>query len=147
MEEIWKVYYHGLIVKYEVSNQGRVKRNGILIEPKIDKNNYYRIRGNILLHRAVAELFIPNPENKPCIDHINTNRLDNRAENLRWCTHKENCNNPISLIHRGKASKGRIPWNKGKETSLETKNKMSEARKQYWINYKNINNNINGSYN
>lgn len=48
------------------------------------------------LHRLIAQTFIPNPENKPCIDHINTDRTDNRVENLRWVTHKENCNNSIT---------------------------------------------------
>lgn len=44
------------------------------------------------IHRLVASTFLPNPENKKLIDHINNNKLDNRLENLRWATHKENSN-------------------------------------------------------
>lgn len=52
----------------------------------IDYKSYY-------VHRIIAKYFVPNPENKPFVDHINRNTHDNRAENLRWVTHKENMNN------------------------------------------------------
>lgn len=57
-------------------------------------------RKSCYVHRLVAEAFIPNPENKPNIDHINTDTLDNRVENLRWVTQKENLHNPISATRR-----------------------------------------------
>lgn len=53
------------------------------------------------VHRIVAETFIPNPESKPCVDHVDTDRQNNLVGNLRWATIKENQNNPISkLNHR-----------------------------------------------
>lgn len=97
---------------YEVSNFGRVRINGEIINPPV-YNNGYQFIGGFLVHRAVAEVFIPNPENKPFVDHINTNPLDNRVNNLRWVTAKENQNNTLTKRHMSDGSKGIAPWNKG----------------------------------
>ena len=81
---------------------------------------------NKLLHRLIAEAFIPNPDNKPCIDHINGDALDNRIENLRWCTYKENNNNPITKERKAVSS---IGVNKGRKHTEEFKLMMSEKFK------------------
>lgn len=108
-EGLYKVSTDGRVVgyqrEYSCGCSGRTKR--VLGEREVlgcvDKHGYRRVvlysgktKRRVFVHRLVAEAFIPNPENKPEIDHINTAPNDNRVENLRWCSHHENQNNPIT---------------------------------------------------
>ena len=72
-------------------------KTGKIAKPTLNKSNgYYQVclnGKNHLFHRILARQFISNPENLPCVDHKNLRRDDNRLENLRFCTNKQNCNN------------------------------------------------------
>ena len=143
--EVWKDIpdYEG---KYKASNLGRIKSlnfNGTGKE-KIMKlrtgNRYYMIalwkngiRKDYLLHRIVAETFIPNPENKPFINHKDENCFNNSINNLMWCTHKENMNWGTRNERISKANKGKvIPKNIREKISKSNKGKkISEEQKEY----------------
>ena len=110
--EIWARVFDADDV--EVSNKGRVrttnyKETGTLKILKTWKANGYEYisykdnKGIIkkrTVHRLVASAFLPNPDNKPEIDHLNNIRDDNNVENLSWVSKKENMNNPITVKNR-----------------------------------------------
>ena len=84
-------------------SKGQTIFNNVLINKE---NGYVRSKScNEYVHKLVAEAFIPNPFNKPEVDHIDNNKMNNSADNLQWVTHKENCNNLITRKHNSTNSK------------------------------------------
>lgn len=144
MEEVWKDV-PGFEGYYLVSNLGRInhinKKKGsnkyanplgiVDFESKVKSDKeYYKICRDYV-HRIVAKVFIPNPENKREVDHIDGNRHNNAVINLRWSTTKENANYPLRRKHISESLKGKhFGYWKGKHLSEETKNKISEIVKE-----------------
>lgn len=98
---------------YEIDKYGNIYRMGKLLKPQTNTQGYKHVRLSIdgkattcLIHRLVATVFIPNPENKPCVDHIDGNKLNNCVDNLRWVTTLENNNNPITKQRIGLSKSG-----------------------------------------
>ena len=107
--EQWKFVpeFEGL---YEVSNHGNVRSKTGVLKPYAAYKGYLYIdlyngskksRKKFSVHRLVALVWVPNPDNKPEIDHINGINTDNRAENLRWVTRSENCSNENTRYKNG----------------------------------------------
>lgn len=109
--EIWKPVsgFEGL---YEVSNIGRVRsltRYKKVIKPHIINTGYYQYqlwhKGKYRVafaHRLVAQAFVPNPDNKPYVNHKDENKLNNSFDNLEWVTHVENCRYGTAIERRTK---------------------------------------------
>lgn len=129
-KEVWKdVKDFG---GYKVSNNGRVRSldryvvdkngkrmfyNGIYLKQHVDKDGYLRVQlnkegngYNVGVHRLVLLAFVPNPENKPQVNHKNGIKNDNRLENLEWCTNSEN---QLHAIEIGLVTNFVIPDNTG----------------------------------
>ena len=149
MNEIWKPIiiekqgvtydYTGL---YEVSNLGRVRslnyggHGEIKVLKPSNSNAYLRValhkdgRGQrFLVHRLVATMFIPNPDNLPVVNHKNENPSNNCVDNLEWCTVKYNTNYGTCPQRMSEAHKGKTSAFKGKKHSKTAKCKISETQR------------------
>ena len=144
LHEEWKDIPYSYCL-YQISNYGRIRRiehtrissrynkkgrlyKGKILKATTNKQGYanfqlYTADGLIKtfkVHRLVAELFIPNPDNKPQVNHIDGNKLNNKVDNLEWCTNGEN---------------GKHAWDCGLRTRRIGKdNKSSVSVKQYDLN-------------
>jgi hypothetical protein len=99
----------------EVSSVGRVRntKTGTIYKPRFKKEGYEMIEIKLPIHRLVAEAFIPNPQNKPQIDHIvpvKPGFCNNRVENLAWVSQQEN--NAKREWKAGGSGERFISWNK-----------------------------------
>lgn len=145
MKEIWNDIkeYKGL---YQISNFGRVKsfynnKEGSILKPYMNNYGYMsvklyknKISKNFKIHKLVAETFIPNINNYPCINHKDENKQNNKVDNLEWCTYKYN--NNYGTMQKRKALKQSKKINQydldGK--FIKTWNGMREIERELHIN-------------
>lgn len=144
MVEEWRAVegFEGL---YEVSNFGEVKaleryvennggmqhRSERILKPNLT-GRYSSVvlckGGKIypyLIHRLVAETFIPNPQGKPVVDHIDTITRNNVVSNLRWVTISENCMNPLTRKRNSASKTGDNHWTRKRKK--ENKNVTEQS--------------------
>ena len=144
-EEVWKIIKTN--PRYLVSNLGNIKntKSNRLVKKWV-RDGYYRVvlfnpkdgkKQEIQnVHRLVAENFITNEYDLPCINHKDENKLNNRVENLEWCSFRYNCIYNDVHKRRGEKLKGKHPWNYGKTNIISkiTRKKISETMKRKYQN-------------
>lgn len=123
----------------------RIRRHkGRYLRPFTDHAGYLRVdlkeddkRKNSLVHRLVALAFIPNPENKPCVNHLDGDKKNPHVQNLEWCTHLENMRHghaagliPPRILFKGEKSIGSKLTNK---QALAIKKRLAAGEPVYLI--------------
>ena len=106
---------------YSISNAGNIKnlKTNRILKPGVN-NGYLCVSlckkdckpKNHLIHRLIAQHFIPNENELDCVDHINSNRLDNRIVNLRWCSHQQNMHNQSKTTKKTSSKYKGVCWDK-----------------------------------
>lgn len=125
---LYEASVNGEIKTFNWKNCGRER----IMRPALDGCGYLRtmlkgddgITKTIKVHRIIAQTFIPNPENKPCVNHLNSIRSDNRVPNLAWATYQENSKHSFTTTAHN---------NRGQNNSNATltDNQVLEIRSKY----------------
>jgi len=130
------VFISGYENTYLITSHGEIIRNGKVRKVGVTRTGYQSVvlckngvMKNYRVHRLVAEAFIPNPDNKPHVNHINGDKTDNRVENLEWVTQSENMQHAYS-------SGLRNPMNGTKHTNSKlTESQVREMRHIYSLGH------------
>lgn len=149
--EVWRK----IDADYDVSNQGRVKHGSRVLSGSVHKDSYIfvTIHGKQHpIHRLVAKVFIPNPENKPEVNHIDGNKMNNAVDNLEWVTRSENQKHAVEngLQPKGlKTYQGKFTANQREEIKRMWDSgafSRRELAKRYGVSHTCINDIINDKY-
>ena len=124
---------------FQVTKDGRIwsKRTNKFLKQTVSKTGYYTISTRIggrkgtckcfKVHRLVAEAYIDNPENKPFVNHIDGNKLNNHVSNLEWCTNRENILHALELgLITGDHCKGEL-----NSSAKLTNNQVKQIREEF----------------
>lgn len=141
-KEFWKIIEE--FPNCLISNNGNIKTLKTLEDRTTHINSGYELvvltknkrKYSRLIHRLVAQSFIPNPENKPCVNHLNGIKTDNRVANLEWVTYKENIEHAVKtgLIDYSKRKNPHhkiYPKDGDHKLTKSTKEEVIEMRRMY----------------
>ncbi len=144
---------------YYVNEKGECWRKGRQLKPYPNTKGYYKIcvyregirLGEFALHRMVAELFIPNPNNLPQINHKDGNKGNNTVENLEWCDQVYNMNHAVLELRKNLDTNSRftkIPAEEIKKLRMRKDMgevlKIQEIAEKWGIGHKYMSRIING---